>query len=144
MRLIATFIHLVDAIWQAANIHKRGFFADRRFGKGLPTIPALQGHFVSLSLFAVHTNMVRVFLAASTEIVRAVGASNSELCHMLSCLPRHPLACLVFGRIIWLRRVEREYFIAARTLDNVIGIGHQDLCLLFANILKPLMTECLT
>ena len=88
--------------------------------------------------------MVRIFLAASAEVVRAVGAPDSVSGHVLGRLSRHCLARLVLRRIIWLRRIERENFLTARTLDDIVRISHQHLRLLFPNVLKPLLTQRFT
>ena len=143
VRLVATFIHDFYAIGFAANISKRGLLAERWLRKWLPAISALKSNFVVLSLLAVHTDMVRVFLATSAEVVGAASASDTVSCHVLCGFSRHALSCFIFGRIIWLRRIEREHFVTIGALDNVIGIGHHDLRLLFANILKPLVAESL-
>ena len=141
--LDTTFIHFVHAIWQAANIRKRGLLAERWLRKRLPAITTLECNFKVLRLCAVHADMVRVLLAACAEVVSAAGTPDTVSCHMFCRLACHTFACFVLRRIIWLRRIEREDFITVRALYDVIGIGHHYLRLLFAYILKPLLTESL-
>ena len=87
--------------------------------------------------------MIWVLLAARAEIVRAVGTSYSKLCHVFSRLASHCFTGIILCCIIWLRGIEREYFLTIWALNNVIRVAHHDLRLLFANILKPFMPECL-
>ena len=141
MRLVATFIHFVNTIWLSTNIRECGLVANRWLGERLPAVSALEGHFVILSLLAIHADMIRIFLTASAEVVRAVGTSDPELGHMFSSLTCHRLSCLILRRVIWCRWIEGEYLVALRTLNNVVSIGHHNLRLLLTNILKPLVSQ---
>ena len=144
VHLIAAFIHQFNARWLTTNVDKGFFLADRRFCERFPAVSALQSNFIILCLLATHAYVVWIFLAASAEVVRAVGASDSVSGHVLGRLSCHCLARLVLRCIIWLRRIEREYFLTARTLDDIVRISHQHLRLLFPDVLKPFMAQSFT
>lgn len=93
------------------------------------------------SILTAHSNVIGLLFAACAEILRTVRASNAELSHVFSCLTGHIFSNLVFGRIIWLRGLKAENFIAARALDNSIGVLHHHLCLLLSNVLEPFRAE---
>ena len=144
MHLIATFIHQINASWLAAYVGKGSLGTNWRFWERIPAESALQCDLVVFSLLTTHAYVVRIFLAACAEVVRAVSASDSEFGHVFGCLSCHCLTRLVLRCIIWLRWIEREYFLTAWALHYIVRISHQHLRLLFPNILKPFMTQGLS
>lgn len=141
VRLTTTLVHQVDAILLATHVGECRLIAYRRLSEWFPAESALERDLVLFCLLAVHSNMVRVFLATSAEVVRARRTPDTVSSHVFGGLPRHRLILLILRSIIWLRRIEGKYVLAVRTLHDVIGIGHQYLRLLLTDVLEPLLAE---
>lgn len=140
MSLAATFIHLVNAVGSTTNIGKHSLIANWRLSKRFPAETTFESHMMIFSILTVHSYMIGLFFAASAEVFGATGASNPKFGHVLCCLPRNLLTCLIASLIIWLTRIKRENF-TTRTLNNVIWVGEHHFSLLLADVMKKFLTQ---
>jgi len=141
MRLRATCVHFVNAIFLTAHVSKTWLWTKRWLFERLPAVAALKSDAMVLRIFAVHSDVVGLLLATGTEVLCTVGTPHTVLGHVLCCLTCHIFASFVLGCIIWLTRLEAENLSAARALHNTLSIVHHHLGLLLADVLQKLLTE---
>ena len=71
VRLVAAFVHQIDALWFAAYVSKSCLRADRGLSERLPAESALESNSVLLSFFTAHSDVIWLFLAACAEVFSA-------------------------------------------------------------------------
>jgi len=141
MRLCATCVHFVNAIFLTAHISKTRFRTKRWLFERLPAVAALESDAMVLCIFTVHSDVIGLLFAIGAEVLCTVGTSYTVLGHVLRCLTCHIFASFVLGCIIWLTRLKAENFSAARALHNTISVLHHHLGLLLTDVLQKLLTE---
>jgi hypothetical protein len=63
MSFVATFVHFVDAVRLAAHVDESGLLADGLLDERLPAEAAFEGNTMGLCFFAIHADVVGLFLA---------------------------------------------------------------------------------